>query len=76
MMKQFRLEVPENDTLQIFNITDLGDNQYEIHKAGDRIGMIKIDDESHEHCKTVDCEIDLPLLNSIREGIILHRDVS
>jgi hypothetical protein len=76
MMKQFRLEVPENDTLQIFNITELGDNQYEIHKAGNRIGMIKIDGESHEHCKTVDCEIDLPLLNSIREGIILHRDVS
>lgn len=75
-MKQFRIEVPDNDTLQIFNITDMGDNQYEIHKAGDRIGMIRIDGEDHEHCKTVDCEIDLPLLNSIREGILLHRDLA
>jgi hypothetical protein len=72
-MKQFRIEVPENDTLQIFSITELTDNQYEIHKAGDRIGTIEIDGESHDHCKTVDCEIDMPLLNSIREGILQHR---
>ncbi|WP_229663659.1 hypothetical protein [Pedobacter quisquiliarum] len=76
MMKQFRIEVPENDTLQIFSITELGDNNYEIHKAGDRIGMIHIDGDSHDHCKAVDCEIDLPLLNSIREGILLHRDLN
>ncbi|MGN7202706.1 hypothetical protein ACTHQF_00420 [Pedobacter sp. SAFR-022] len=75
-MKQFRIEIPDNDTLQIFSITELGDNQYEIHKAGERIGMIQIDGESHEHCKTVDCEIDLPLLNSIREAILVHRDLA
>ena len=75
-MKQFRIEIPENDTLQIFSITDLGENQYEIHKAGERIGMIEIDGESHEHCKGLDCEIDLPLLNSIREAILLHRDLA
>ncbi len=75
-MKQFRVEVPQNDTLQIFSITEISDNQYEIHKAGERIGLIEFDGERHDHCKTVDCEIDLPLLNSIREGIHRHRDVS
>lgn len=75
-MKQFRLEIPDNDTLQIYSITELEENKYEIHKAGERIGMIHIDNESHNSCKTVDCEIDLPLLNSIREGILLHRNIS
>lgn len=37
--------------------------------------MIHIDGDSHDHCKTIDCEIDLPLLNSIREGILRHRDL-
>jgi len=74
-MKQFRIEVPENDKLQIFSINQLTDNQYEIHKAAERIGLIEIDGENHEHCKTLDCKIDLPLLNSIREGILLHRDL-
>lgn len=75
-MKQFRVEVPENNTLQIFSVTELGDDQYEIYKAGERIGLIEIDGESHNHCKTLDCEIDLPLLNSIREGILRQREVS
>lgn len=75
-MKQFRIEIPDNDKLQVFSITEMGDNQYEIHKAGERIGMIHIDGENHEHCKTLDCEIDLPLLNSIREGILIHRDLA
>ena len=75
-MKQFRIEIPDQHTLQIFNITELGDNQYEIHKAGERIGMIRIDGESHEHCEAVDCEIDLPLLNSIRESILLHQELN
>lgn len=74
-MKQFRIEVPQNDTLQVFDITQIADNQYEIFKGENRIGAIEIDKESHDHCKTVDCEIDLPLLNSIREGILLHRDL-
>lgn len=75
-MREFRIEVATDGRAHTFNITDLGDNQYEIYRENDRIGTIELDGKEHEHCEPVDCEIDMPLLNAIREGIILHQQLS
>jgi hypothetical protein len=75
-MKQFRIEVASEGLAHTFDITDTGGGQFEIYREDDKIGTIKIDDREHEHCQTLDCEIDLPLLNSIREGIILHQQLN
>jgi len=72
-MEQFRIEVANQGKGYFFNITKIGDQQFEIfNEASERVGTIKIDDQDHEHCETLDCQIDLPLLNAIREGILLH----
>jgi hypothetical protein len=71
-MKQFRIEVATDGRAHTFNITDIGDEQYQIFRETEQIGTIRIDGKEHEHCETMDCEIDLPLMNAIREGILLH----
>jgi hypothetical protein len=75
-MKEFRIEVASEGRAHTFNITELGENQYEIYRGNDRIGTIQMDGKEHEHCEPVDCEIDMPLFNAIREGIILHQQLS
>jgi hypothetical protein len=71
-MKQFRIEVATDGKAHTFNITDIGDKQYQIFRETEQIGTIRIDGKEHEHCEAVDCEIDLPLMNAVREGILLH----
>lgn len=72
-MEQFRIEVADQGKGYFFNITSLGDHQFEIfNEASDYIGRIEIDSEDHQHCETLNCQIDLPLLNAIREGILQH----
>jgi hypothetical protein len=75
-MKQFRIEVASNGQAHTFNIAELGGEHYNIYRENDKIGTIKIDGKEHEHCEAIDCEIDMPLLNAIREGIILHNELS
>jgi len=75
-MEQFRLEVARDGQGYFFDIHSLGDRKYEIFKEDIRVGTLQIDGKNHEHCEQADCEIDLPLMNSIREGILLHEDVS
>lgn len=75
-MKQFRIEVASDGQGHTFDITELGDQQFEIYRGEERIGTIQIDGKEHEHCETVDCEIDMPLLNAIREGILLHQELT
>jgi hypothetical protein len=75
-MKEFRIEVASEGHAWTFNITDLGENQYEIYRENDKLGTIQLDGKEHEHCQTLDCEIDMPLLNAIREGIVLHKQLS
>jgi hypothetical protein len=75
-MKQFRIEVASNGQGYTFDITDLGNQQFEIYKGEDRFGTIQIDGKEHEHCQLLDCEIDLPLLNAIRQGILLHQELT
>jgi hypothetical protein len=75
-MKEFRIEVASEGRAHTFNITDLGEDQYEIYRENEKIGTIQMDGKEHEHCEALDCEIDMPLLNSIREGIILHKQLT
>lgn len=75
-MEQFRLEVAMDGQGYFFDVYSLGDNKYDIFKEKEKVGTIQLDHKNHEHCAAIDCEIDLPLMNSIREGILLHEDVS
>lgn len=75
-MEKFRIEVATDGKARTFNITDMGDKQYQIFSETEQIGTIRIDGKEHEHCQTVDCEIDLPLLNAVREGILLHLELT
>jgi len=75
-MEQFRLEVARDGQGYFFDIHALGNNKYEIFKDEVRVGTLQLDNKDHQHCEAIDCEIDLPLMNSIREGILLHEDVS
>jgi hypothetical protein len=75
-MEQFKLEVARDGQAYTYDVHSLGNNRYDIFKADVRVGTLQLDDKNHQHCETIDCEIDLPLMNSIREGILLHEDVS
>ena len=75
-MEQFRLEVARDGQGYFFDIHSLGNNKYDIYKEDTMVGTILLDDKDHDHCDTVNCELDLPLMNAIREGILLHEDVS
>ncbi|MES2830349.1 MAG: hypothetical protein V4687_19465 [Bacteroidota bacterium] len=75
-MEQFRLEVAMDGQGYFFDIHSLGNKKYDIYKEETKVGTIVLDNQDHEHCETTDCELDLPLMNSIREGILLHEDVS
>lgn len=68
-MDQFRIEVATEGLSHFYNIKPLGNHVYEIYTDDDKIGSIELDEDDHHHCITSDCELDLPLLNAIREGI-------
>ena len=74
-MEQFKIEIAREGLGYVYDIKALGKSQYEIYDQEDRVGIIEIDGENHEHCKAVDCEIDLPLMSAIREGIVLHLEL-
>ena len=75
-MEQFRLEVAKDGQGYFFEIFSLGNHTYDIYQNEVKVGSLKLDDKNHQHCENSECEIDLPLMNSIREGILLHEDVS
>lgn len=75
-MEQFRLEVAKDGQGYFFDIYSRGNKIYDIYKDEVKVGSLKLDDKDHKHCESSECEIDLPLMNSIREGILLHEDVS
>lgn len=77
-MEQFRIVVADHEGLRHFyNIKALNNNQYQIYNdAQERIGTIEIDEEDHHHCRqSLDCRIDLPLLNAIRDEILHHSEL-
>jgi len=74
-MEQFRIEVADNNGLgHFYNIKALDNEQYQIFNDDQqRIGTIEIDEKDHQHCRqSLDCRIDLFLLNSIRDQILYH----
>lgn len=73
---QFRIEVVDGDRGRFFYISPLGDLRYEISDDAGAIGTIQLDRENHSQCKNLGCELDMPLLHSIREGIQFHESWS
>jgi hypothetical protein len=68
-MNKFRIEVATDGQAHNFNIRPLENSVYEIYTDEDKIGSIELDDDNHDHCLVSDCELDLPLINAIRESI-------
>lgn len=78
-MEQFRIEVADrNGHGRFFNIKALENEQYQIYDdQQERVGTIEIDGSDHKHCRqSLDCKIDMPLLNSIRDSILLHEELA
>jgi len=77
-MEQFRIEIADNRGLgHFYNIRHLDNDQYQILDENlERIGTIEIDEEDRRHCRqSLDCRIDMPLLNSIRDEILHHEEL-
>jgi hypothetical protein len=68
-MEQFRIEVAAGGKGRFFDIKPLGNARYEIFVEGNTIGTIQLDEKDHAHCESQGCELDMPMLNSIRESI-------
>lgn len=68
-MEQFRIEVAGKGTGQYYNIKSLGNSRYQIYIEEDTIGTIQLDEKDHARCESQGCELDMPLLNSIRDAI-------
>jgi hypothetical protein len=71
-MEQFKIEVADGDQGRHFDINPLGNDRYEISVEGNIIGRIQLDQNNHARCESQGCELDLPILNKIREGIQFH----
>lgn len=68
-MEKFRIEIADGTQGQFFEITNLGNTRYQIFKDGESLGTIQLDEQDHAHCESQGCELDLPILNSIRTAI-------
>ena len=71
-MEQFRIEVAVEDQGNFYDIKPLGNARYEIFIEGETIGTIQLDEKDHAHCESQGCELDIPALHAIREGIQFH----
>lgn len=70
--QQFRIEVAIGDKGRFYNVRPLGEMRYEILDDEGSIGTILLDTNDHARCESVGCELDLPLMNAIRQGIQTH----
>ena len=73
-MKRFRNEVALGDQGRFYDIITLVNARYEVFLDGDTIGTIQLDERDHAHCESQGCELDLPVLKVIREGIQFHEN--
>ena len=71
-MEQFRIEVAYNGQGRFYDIKPLGNERYQIYVEGETIGTIQLDEKDHARCESQGCELDMPLLNSIRDQIQFH----
>jgi len=71
-MEQFKIEIAVGDEGRFYDIKPLGNARYEIFVEGKTIGTILLDEQDHTRCESQGCELDLPVLKKIREGIQFH----
>jgi hypothetical protein len=73
-MEEFEISASDEINERNFKLKSLGNQWYEIYdEEGKMVGEIKIDQENHEHCESKGCTLDMPILNSIRKNIFLHK---
>jgi hypothetical protein len=73
-MEEFEISASDEIKERNFKLKSLGNQWYEIYDEHNNIvGEIKIDHQNHEHCESKGCTLDLPILNSIRKNIFLHK---
>lgn len=73
-MEQFKIEVADNGQGRFYDIKPLGNARYQIYIEGETIGTIQLDEKDHARCESQGCELDMPLLNSIRDQIQAHEN--
>ena len=71
-LKPFRIEAADGNQGFFFTVNPLGGSRYELLNDDGSIGTIQLDETNHAHCESVGCELDLPLLHSVREQIQFH----
>ncbi len=71
-MKQYKIEIAVGDQGKYYDITPLGNALYEIAIEGEKVGTLQLDENDHTHCEIQGCELDMPELHAIREGIQYH----
>ncbi|RZL34110.1 MAG: hypothetical protein EOO96_10920 [Pedobacter sp.] len=72
----FKIEVAVGTKGRFFDIKPLGDYRYEIADEEGVLGSIRLDGQDHARCESQGCELDLPLLEAIRDGIQFHEQWS
>jgi hypothetical protein len=73
-MEEFEISASDEIKERNFKLKSLGNQWYEIYdEEGKMVGEIKIDQENHEHCESKGCTLDMPILNSIRKNLFLHK---
>lgn len=73
-MEQFKVEVAYSGQGRFYDIKPLGNARYQIYIEGETIGTIQLDEKDHARCESQGCELDMPLLNSIRDQIQAHEN--
>jgi hypothetical protein len=73
-MEEFEISASDEIKERNFRLKSLGNQWYEIYnEQAEMVGEIKIDQENHQHCESKGCTLDMPILNSIRKNIFLHK---
>ncbi|SMC48836.1 hypothetical protein [Pedobacter africanus] len=78
-MEQFRIEVADNDGYgHFFNIKMLDMEHFQIFDdRQQRMATIEIEqEEPHHYRQSLDCKIGLPLLDAIKDSIMLHEELT
>ena len=73
-MEQFRIEVAHNGKGRFYNIKPLGNQRYQIYMEEETIGTIQLDKNDHARCESQGCELDMPMLNAIRDQIEFYEN--
>lgn len=77
-MEQFNIEATDNEgTGHTLMVKPISRERYQIFEQQERVATIEIDEQDTAHCRqSLDCRIDLSLINAVRDSILLHDGVS